>query len=95
MRLLLIKGGRIIDPGQGWDETGSLFIEDGLVAWLAKEEASLPPADFDIIAAQGLIVCPGFIDLHCHLREPGFEEKETIASGTRAAARGASSRSIE
>jgi len=47
-----------------------------------------PHPDYDVLPAQGLVVCPGFIDLHCHLRQPGFEEKETIASGSRAAARG-------
>ncbi|MFC1901796.1 dihydroorotase [Chloroflexota bacterium] len=86
MRPLLIQGGRIIDPGQGMDRTGSLLIEDGIIAWLG--EGTPPPPDYDILDADGFIVCPGFIDLHCHLRQPGFEEKETIATGTRAAANG-------
>ncbi len=85
---LLIQNGRIIDPGQGLDETGSLLIAEGKISWLGKGEAIPPQADYDVLNAQGLIVCPGFIDLHCHLRQPGFEDKETIATGTRAAARG-------
>jgi len=85
---LLIQNGRTIDPSQGLDETGSLLIAEGKISWLGKGKETPPQADYDVLNAQGLIVCPGFIDLHCHLRQPGFEEKETIASGTRAAARG-------
>ncbi len=88
MKSLLIRGGRIIDPTQGIDEVGSLLITEGRISWLGKGKAIPPPSDYDILPAEGLIVCPGFVDLHCHLREPGFEEKETIATGTRAAARG-------
>jgi len=84
----LIQGGHIIDPGQWIDETGSLFITEGKISWRGRGEIIPPQPGYDIIHAHGLIVCPGFIDLHCHLREPGFEEKETIATGTRAAARG-------
>jgi len=83
---LLIPNGRLLDPGQGIDETGSLFISEGRIGWLSQ--GKLPRTDYDILDARGLIVCPGFIDFHCHLRQPGFEEKETIASGTQAAARG-------
>jgi dihydroorotase len=86
MKPLLVQGGRIVDPGQNLDEAGSLLISGGRIAWVGKEGP--PEADCDVIDAKGLIVCPGFIDLHCHLRQPGFEEKETIASGSRAAARG-------
>jgi dihydroorotase len=88
MRALLIQGGYIIDPGQGVDEIGSVFVTDGKISWLGKGEMVPPQPDYDVLPAQGLTICPGFIDLHCHLREPGFEEKETIATGTRAAARG-------
>jgi dihydroorotase len=88
MKPLLIHNGRIIDPSQGIDETGSLLIGDGKISWLSKGEATPPQPDYDILNAEGLIICPGFIDLHCHLRQPGFEEKETIATGTKAAARG-------
>jgi len=88
MKTLLIQGGRIIDPSQGIDETGSLLITDGKISWLGRGEMTPPQPDYDVLHAQGLIVCPGFVDLHCHLRQPGFEEKETIATGTKAAARG-------
>ncbi len=88
MKTLLIQGGRIIDPSQMIDETGSLFISDGKIIWLGKREVTLPQPDYDVLHAEGLIVCPGFIDFHCHLRQPGFEEKETIATGTQAAAKG-------
>ncbi len=83
---LLIRDGRIIDPGQDIDKTGSLLIKEGKIAWL--RDGTPPEDDYDILDAKGLIVCPGFIDLHCHLRQPGDEEKETIATGTLAAARG-------
>jgi len=86
MKPLLIHGGRIIDPSQGIDKVSSLLIAEGKVSWWG--EATPPQPDYDILDAQGLVVCPGFIDLHCHLRQPGFEEKETIATGTQAAARG-------
>jgi len=88
MESLLIQGGRIIDPSQGIDKVGSLLIAEGKISKLGEEETTPPLPDCDVIHAQELIVCPGFVDLHCHLRQPGFEEKETIASGTRAAARG-------
>ena len=88
MTPLLIHGGHIIDPSQGIDEIGSLLITKGKISWLGRGEATPPQPDYDVLHARGLIVCPGFVDLHCHLRQPGFEEKETIASGTRAAARG-------
>ncbi len=83
---LLIQGGRVIDPGQGVDKVSSLLITEGKISWLG--EGNPPQPDYDVLHAEGLIVCPGFIDLHCHLRQPGYEEKETIATGTLAAARG-------
>ena len=88
MKPLLIKGGRIIDPGQGIDEFGNLLITEGKVLSLSSGEARPPYLDYEVLNAEGLVVCPGFIDFHCHLRQPGFEEKETIASGSQAAARG-------
>jgi len=88
MKCLLIQGGRIIDPSQGIDEYASLLIAEGKISWSGKGEATPPQLNCDVLHADGLIVCPGFIDFHCHLRQPGFEEKETIATGTQAAARG-------
>jgi len=88
MKPLLIQGGHIIDPSRGIDEIGSLLITEGKISWLGKGEIASPQPDCDILHAQGLIVCPGFVDLHCHLRQPGFEDKETIATGSQAAARG-------
>jgi len=88
MKPLLIHNGHIIDPSQGIDEICSLLITEGKISWLGRREVTPPQPVYDVLHAQGLIVCPGFVDLHCHLRQPGFEEKETIATGTRAAARG-------
>ncbi|MBM3182508.1 MAG: dihydroorotase [Chloroflexi bacterium] len=85
---LLISGGRIIDLSQGWDRVGDLLISDGEIAWFGDKGKAPSQSDLVIVEADGLVVCPGFIDLHCHLREPGFEDKETIATGTRAAAKG-------
>jgi dihydroorotase len=88
MKPLLIQGGHIIDPGQEIDETGSLLIAGGKISWLGRGETAPPEPGGDVLDAQGLIVCPGLVDLHCHLRQPGFEDKETIATGSQAAARG-------
>jgi dihydroorotase len=83
---ILIKSGRIIDPSQGLDLIGDLWLQNGVVKGLAKY-MDVPP-ETRVVDANGLVVCPGFIDIHCHLREPGDEDKETIATGTAAAARG-------
>ncbi len=85
---LLISGGRILDPGQGIDKVADLLVSKGKIAWLGDKGTATSHSDSKTIDASGCIVCPGFIDLHCHLREPGFEDKETIATGTKAAARG-------
>jgi dihydroorotase len=82
---LLIHGGHIIDPSQGIDQVGDLLIGDGKIMQI---EGTVIPGETKHFDASGLVVCPGFVDLHCHLREPGFEEKETIATGTKAAAIG-------
>ncbi len=82
---LLIKGGRIIDPSQQLDKTADLLIEDGRVSSI---EDSSNDDGLEVFDASGLIVAPGFIDLHVHLREPGEEYKETIASGAAAAVAG-------
>jgi len=88
MKSLLIRNGRIIDPSLKLDERGSLLITGGKISWVGGAKDTPPDADYDVLDAEGLIVCPGFVDLHCHLRQPGFEGRETIATGTMAAARG-------
>lgn len=82
---LLIKGGRIIDPSQKMDKVADLLIEEGCVKRIGDNLAGDGAGVFD---AGGLIVAPGFIDLHVHLREPGEEYKETIATGVAAAVAG-------
>lgn len=82
---LLLKGGRIIDPSQNIDTVGDLLVADGIIAAVG---GSLSDEDARIIDATGLIVSPGLVDMHTHLREPGLEAKEDIGSGTRAAAAG-------
>ncbi|QDT27079.1 Dihydroorotase [Gimesia panareensis] len=84
MKSLLIKNGRIIDPSQGLDVQGNLLVEAGKITGLCDDTAT---AD-EVIDATGLIVSPGFIDLHVSLCEPGFEEDETIETGTAAALAG-------
>ena len=83
---LLIKGGRVLDPSLNLDGTRDVLIVDGLVSAVA--EGLEAPEGARVIDATGLLVTPGLIDLHVHLREPGGEHKETIATGARAAAAG-------
>ena len=91
MRRLLISGARVIDPSQGMDVAkGDVLVADGRI-----EHAGRPLNDLrrdedglDVVEAAGCIVSPGFVDVHCHLREPGREDVETIATGARAAAAG-------
>ncbi len=85
---LLIQGARIIDPSRGVDAVGDLLVRDGKVSAAGTIPADDLPQRYNAMDARGLVACPGFIDIHCHLREPGYEHKETIATGTRAAARG-------
>ena len=75
----LVRGGRILDPGSDIDLVGDVLLVDGRVAAIGAE---LEANGADVIEASGLVVSPGFVDLHCHLRDPGFEYKESIASGT-------------
>jgi dihydroorotase len=82
---IAIRGGRILDPGRGVDLVGDVLIREGRIAAVGPGVAAEAGR---IIDAAGLIVCPGLVDIHCHLRDPGFEHKETIETGTRAAARG-------
>ena len=83
---VLIKGGRVIDPSQSVDEISDLLVTDGIITEINTSIDR--PRNSEVFDAEGKIVCPGFIDLHCHLREPGEEHKETIATGTLAAAQG-------
>ena len=83
---LLIHGGRVIDPGQDLDAALDLLIEDGQVARI--DGAIKKPKDAEAFDASGLVVAPGLIDIHVHLREPGQEYKETVRTGTLAAAAG-------
>lgn len=89
---LLIKNGRILDPSCDYDEICDLYIIDGKIAGKGKlpedKQAEFLAGDVQEIDATGKCVMPGFVDLHVHLREPGFEYKETIKTGTMAAARG-------
>lgn len=85
-RSLLLRGGRVVDPSQDLDDSVDVLIVDGKVARLG---AGLePPEGARVLDCQGLVVTPGLVDVHVHLREPGGEHKETIASGARAAAAG-------
>jgi dihydroorotase len=83
--MLLIKNGRVLDPATKTDATNDVLLDGSRIA---KIGANLSAPDAEIFDATGLIVAPGFIDLHCHLREPGQEMSETIETGTRSAARG-------
>jgi dihydroorotase len=84
--MILIKNGHIIDPGQDINQIADLVIDEGKITQLGKGIPIQPGQE--VIDATGMVVCPGFVDLHCHLREPGFEDKETIATGAKAAAAG-------
>jgi dihydroorotase len=85
-RQIVLKGGRVIDPDQGFDDVVDVLLADGEVAAIGADVGAA--GDADVRDVSGLIVAPGFIDLHVHLREPGGEHKETIATGARAAAVG-------
>ena len=82
---LLLRGGRVVDPSQGLDGERDVLLEAGRVAAVA---AGLPAEGHETVNARGLVVCPGFIDLHVHFREPGEEYKETIRTGAASAAAG-------
>jgi dihydroorotase len=85
MTRLLIRGGRLLDPASGLDELGDLLLEDGRIAAVGGR---IDGRGAEVVEAGGSWVAPGFVDLHTHLREPGQEYKEDIASGGRAAAAG-------
>ncbi len=89
MTRLLVRRARIVDPSQELDEIGDLLLEDGIVKAIgARATAEDVDVDADVIDADGLVATPGLIDMHVHLREPGFEYKETVATGSRAAVAG-------
>lgn len=82
---ILIKGGRVLDPAHGIDGFLDILIDDGKIGRIGK---NLQAADAEVIDAADKVVVPGLIDIHVHLRDPGYEYKEDIISGTRAAAAG-------
>ena len=82
---MVVKNGRVIDPASGTDRIADVLVADGKIAAVGP---NLSAAQAEVFDAGGLIVAPGFIDMHVHLREPGFEHAETIESGARAAAAG-------
>src|SRR2546422_2942910 len=88
MNSLLLTGGRVIDPANRFDAVTDLLILDGKIAAVGSDGSGKAPTEIERIDAKGLVVCPGLIDPHVHLREPGQGAKETIATGTAAAARG-------
>ena len=87
-RPLLLRGGRLLDPSTRTDAAGDLLIANGKIESLGDRVDLGGRDDVDVLDCAGLVVAPGFIDVHCHLREPGREDVETIATGARAAAAG-------
>lgn len=87
MNSLLLSGGRVIDPAKGFDQVADVLMRNGKIVALGPDAAK-DAGDVKRMDVSGLVVCPGLIDLHVHLREPGQTAKETIATGTAAAARG-------
>lgn len=83
---IFIKGGHVIDPSQNLDEKLDILVADGKIKEMGKKLTA--PKDAEVIDAKGLLVTPGLIDMHVHLRDPGLEYKEDIVTGTRAAAAG-------
>ena len=82
---MLIRGGRVIDPKNGVNMIADVLVENGKIAAVGE---NLAAENVQVIEAEGRVVAPGFIDMHCHLRDPGQEYKEDLISGTKAAARG-------
>ena len=85
--MLLIKNGTIVNPAEKQHEVGDILVENGKIQKIAKE-IPVPESDVEVFDAKGLVVAPGLIDMHVHLREPGQEAKEDIHTGTEAAAAG-------
>jgi dihydroorotase len=88
MNALLICGGRVIDPENKFDAVADLLVLDGKVAAIGPDARAKAPGDVQKIDAMGQVVCPGLIDVHVHLRQPGQSLKETVGTGTAAAAKG-------
>src|SRR3989442_4362366 len=86
MRSLLLTGGRVIDPSRGFDRVADVLIRDGKIA--AVDTGLGIPDGAEVRDVRGNVVAPGLVDVHVHLREPGNEDVETVASGARAAAAG-------
>ncbi len=86
MKTLLLKGGRIVDPSQDYDAVGDLLITEGKVEALGRGLSA--PDGADVLDVTGKVVAPGLVDIHVHLREPGREDAETVATGAHAAAAG-------
>lgn len=83
---LVIRGAKVIDPAEAFERHADVYIRDGVIFDIAPPDEALPAAEtFD---ADGLVLCPGLVDIHVHLRQPGGEHKETVATGTRAALAG-------
>jgi len=85
MAAILLKGGRVVDPGNGIDQVADVLIKDGKIAQIAP---GINLEECDIVNVKGKVVAPGLVDIHCHLRDPGFPEREDLKSGTRSAAKG-------
>jgi dihydroorotase len=88
MNSLLLTGGRVVDPANNFDQAADLLVVDGKIAALGPDASAKASSNIPRFDAAGLVVCPGLIDAHVHLREPGQTAKETIATGTAAAAQG-------
>jgi dihydroorotase len=88
MATLLIRGGRVVDPSQGVDRIDDVLVRDGLIVSIGHGGGQPIGRADETVEAAGLVVCPGLVDMHVHLREPGREEDETIETGTRAALAG-------
>ena len=86
--MLLIKNGRVVDPASKTDRALDVLLDGEKVKEVGPAGKVSAPQNTEVFDASGLIVAPGFIDIHVHLREPGQESSETIETGTRAAARG-------
>jgi dihydroorotase len=88
VRRVVLRGGRVLDPSQNLDAVGDVVLADGKVENFWRAGDTTYNEDYQVIDCSGFVVAPGFIDGHCHLREPGREDVETIATGARAAAVG-------